>query len=370
MRARAATLAVWLCASLRGGAGAKQVRWFASNLNATLAMVNAYRGSVTGFYPGFAGAGMDDGGNFLPAYKSSGPAGQVALPCDASGKALAPYGWATAFRPLGLTLAPLFGVSPIALLNGTADRAIPALVACARATRITGVMANFESYGPAAHKYAPVKTVFALASLYTAWAQRLGQALHAANLTLALTISDYGILGEYDAGYASPHIDSLMSMATYYNMAPASPSCAICPLSKWEDRRFLWARWLLDPQAVGVRAGAMSAGIGQMTVKGCGCKNGTAGCCDFISKPLTDKAPAAQPSNFPAGRPAAGCHSLGCNGNCFFWTATDLKEFVAWSASVAKVGAIDVYPADFNALGAGTAPYYYEVLAAFLKTTP
>jgi hypothetical protein len=53
-------------------------------------------------------------------------------------------------------------------------------------------------------------------------------------------------------------------------MAPSSRSCAICPMHAWEDRRELWAQWLLLPAAVGVQPAALSAGVGQMTTRGCG----------------------------------------------------------------------------------------------------
>jgi hypothetical protein len=108
-----------------------------------------------------------------------------------------------------------------------------------------------------------------------------------------------------------------------------------------------------------------------------GCENGTLGCCDFIPTPLTDKTPAAQPANFPPGQPAgssaAGCHGLGTRGNCFFWTEPDLRSFAQWSASVARVGAIDVYRTDFNSVGdrswRETEPYYFDVLEGFLNGT-
>lgn len=135
------------------------------------------------------------------------------------------------------------------------------------------------------------------------------------------------------------------------------------------------------PQAVGVAASRLSAGVGQMTLRGCGCKNGSsARCCDGIPTPLTDKAPAAQPMNYPPGQPAGtsdeGCHGLGDNGNCFFWTEDDLTEFVLWARGTAKVGGIDVYRSDYNTGGLGdgsawrgTEPYYFEVLEKFLSKT-
>jgi hypothetical protein len=341
-------------------------------------MVQAHRHSLTGLYPGFNAASVFDNGSFAPQPVGPQADRRAALPCDTQGRATRSYPWTETFLPLGLTVEPVIGVSPVALLNGTAHLAIPALVACARATKITGYMLDFETYGPWAHKLAPTKNATALASVYTAWLHELGAALHAAGKRLAVCISDYGVLGEYAAGYADDRIDTLMTMATYYNMAPASRNCSICPMHSWEDRRELWAQWLLLPAAVGARPSALSAGIGQMTARGCGCENGTAGCCDFIPTPLTDKAPAAQPFNFPPGQPAgssaAGCHGLGCKGNCFFWTEPDLRQFAQWSASVARVGSIDVYRTDFNSISGDrswreTAPYYFGVLAEFLNET-
>ena len=112
---------------------------------------------------------------------------------------------------------------------------------------------------------------------------------------------------------------------------------------------------------------ALSAGIGTMTTVGCGCQNGSGGCCDHIVSPLTDKAFAAQvclqinhhhhhhhhhhhPSSFSKNKPCMtnisiirtysmrsslqpmnyppACHSLGCTGNCFFWNKAALARFV------------------------------------------
>jgi len=354
---------------------ARQVRWFQSNLTETLEMVHEPRSSLTGVYPGLHAGSTFDNGSFAPQPLGPGADRRAALPCDIDGHATGVYAWTAALLPLGLTVEPVIDVSPIALLNGTAGRAIPALVACARATNITGYMLDFESYGPWAHTLAPGQGAAQLAATYTSWLHALGDALHAAGKTLAVCISDYGVLGEYAAGYADPRIDTLMTMATYYNMAPASKNCSICPLHAWEDRRYLWAQWLLLPQAVGARPAALSAGVGQVTSRGCGCENGTAGCCDFIPSPLTDKAPAAQPSNYPPGQPAGssadGCHGLGCSGNCFFWTEADLADFVQWCAEVARVGSIDIYRADFNARGdrswRTTAAWYFPLLEAFLN---
>ena len=88
------------------------------------------------------------------------------------------------------------------------------------------------------------------------------------------------------------------------------------------------------------------------------------GCCDHIPSPLTDKAPAAQPMNF-----LPECHALGAPGNCFFWTEPDLREFVQWCDSVARIRNVDVYRADFNANSSAmrrTAPFFFSVLSEFL----
>jgi len=159
-------------------------------------------------------------------------------------------------------------------------------------------------------------------------------------------------------------------MATYYNMANSSAHASIGPLVKWSDKRQLWEAWLLTPQtagwptAAGVSPNVLSAGIGTVTTAGCGCKNGSRGCCDHIPSPLTDKAPAAQPMNF-----LPECHALGAPGNCFFWTEPDLREFVQWCDSVARIRNVDVYRADFNANSSAmrrTAPFFFSVLSEFL----
>ena len=90
--------------------------------------------------------------------------------------------------------------------------------------------------------------------------------------------------------------------------------------------------------------------------------NGTAGCCDGIPRPLTDKAPAAQSLH--------GCKALDCPGQCFFWTQPDLEEFVSYADGTARIQNIDVYRADFDSPGnvsmRTTAPYYFSVLEKFL----
>eukprot|EP01052_Picozoa_sp_SAG31_P037885 SAG31_NODE_4965_length_2830_cov_2.789821_3_plen_485_part_00 len=415
----------------------RQVRWFASNLPETLAMVRAHPRSLSGLYPGFSAAGMHDNGSFAGQHNNGTRQDrQAALPCDNDGNLLAPYPWSATFLPLGLTVEPVVDVSAVALCNGTAHRAIAAMVQCAIHTNITGYMVDFESFGavrPPAFRGGAAD----LATIYTDWLRQLGRALHAAGKTLAVCVSDYGILGQYGAGYGASEIDTVMTMATYYNMANSSSHASIGPLRSWKDVRQLWAQWLLVPMlgpsrppaastpsctsalrdascvegagdacelcleknyhqlmaancsrwpCLGPHSSAcftsfedqycapgtlisrsqLSAGIGQMTTVGCGCQNGSKGCCDHITSPLTDKAFAAQPSNFPPP-----CHSLGSTGNCFFWTQNSLQRFVDWCA--ARINNVDVYRADFNANGAFervTTQYYFDILEGFLATPP
>ena len=309
-------------------------------------------------------------------------------------------------RPLGLTLEPVVDVSPVALALGAADAAVDAFVRCAVETNITGYMLDFESFGsarPPGFKGGPAD----LAAVYVRWLKKLGAALHAADKTLAVCISDYGVLGAYGAGYGDDAIDTVMTMATYYNMANQSQHASIGPLPAWTDVTELWAQWLVVPQtgparpaaarapacAAALRAAncttgagdscsacletsyhelmaakcspwpcpgphssacfsafadgycalglpisprALSAGIGQVTTQGCGCVNGSKGCCAHIASPLTDKAFAAQPMNYPPP-----CHTLGATGNCFFWTEAALRRFVGWAA--ARIDNVDIY---------------------------
>ena len=129
-------------------------------------------------------------------------------------------------------------------------------------------------------------------------------------------------------------------MATYYNMNESNTAqdCTQCPapVRRWDSRAELWKYWLLDPQTeAGVDPGVMSAGVGQMTVQGCGCKNGTAGCCDGAGWPAhchEDHFP-AQPGQHcglvdkaHAGDDWNDCHALPAHsGECFFWTQPDLE---------------------------------------------
>ena len=128
-------------ARARGRANTRQVRWFVADLSDTLALVRAHPRSLTGIYPGFSAAGMNDDGTFAPAATNSTRRDRQSwIPCDASGELLAPYAWATTFAPLGLTVEPVIDVSAVALVNGTAHLAIPALVRCAVNSNITGYM--------------------------------------------------------------------------------------------------------------------------------------------------------------------------------------------------------------------------------------
>ena len=117
--------------------------------------------------------------------------------------------------------------------------------------------------------------------------------------------------------YAAADVDHIMTMATYYNMNQSSADCSLCPapIHRWDHRETLWDFWLKKPQTDGVAPGTMSAGVGQMVAGGCGCKNGTKGCCapggtfDYPpigSHGLTDKLAAA--------RAYGGCHGFGCPG--------------------------------------------------------
>ena len=235
----------------------RQVRWFAADLDETLAMVTAHRKSLTGLYPGFSAAGMLDNGTFVAGcnspYAGCGPANSTrrdrgaGLPCDSSGIATGPYQWAETFRPLGLTVEPVIDASPVALADGNAHAAIPALVQCAVETNITGYLLDFESFGPVrpANFSGGARE---LAVIYTAWLHQLGTALHAVGKTLGVCVSDYGMLGEYRAGYGSSSIDTVMTMATYYNMANSSNNATIGPLSHWNDVSELWSQWLIVPQ--------------------------------------------------------------------------------------------------------------------------
>jgi hypothetical protein len=434
-------LTLLLTTGTAGTPARRQVRWFVADVAHTQALVAAHPRSLTGLYPGFSAAGMRDNGSFFPSPDagSSRRDRQASIPCDDDGTLLRPYVWATAFRPLGLTIEPVIDISAVALSNGTAHLAIPALVRCAVQANITGYMADFESFGSARPPHfrggAPE-----LARVYTAWLQKLGTALHAAGKTLAVCISDYGVLGEYSAGYGDPAIDTVMTMATYYSMANQSRHASIGPLSSWSSVDELWAQWLLVPQtgpprppaakqatcAAALRTAnctlgggdtcaaclqtayhqlmaakcspwpcpgphssacfadfttkyctaegtpitpsALSAGIGTVTTVGCGCQNGTRGCCDHIASPLTDKAFAAQPDNFPPP-----CRSLGCTGNCFFWTQPALQRFVDWCAGTAKLRNIDVYRSDYGALEESqrqTEPYFFGILERFLTESP
>ena len=84
---------------------------------------------------------------------------------------------------------------------------------CAVETNVTGVMVDFESFGksrPPGFRGGPAD----LAAVYVGWLRRLGAALHQQGKTLAVCVSDYGMLGQYGAGFGDPAIDTVMTMAT------------------------------------------------------------------------------------------------------------------------------------------------------------
>ena len=211
--------------------------------------------------------------------------------------------------PLGLTVENAAYVNGESLVSGAADDAIPAFVRCAVGLNLTGYMFDTESLGPmGSHVGGSDKQQ---AVLYSRWLGKLSAAMRKAGKTVGVTLSDWGLLYEYSL-YAKAEVDHIMTMATYYNMAPSSSNCSLCPAehlpTSWTDRSSLWSAWLKLPQQQGVQPGVMGAGIGQTTAHGCGCANGTRGCCDGIggstAHGLTDKLEAA--------RKYGGCSALGC----------------------------------------------------------
>jgi hypothetical protein len=90
----------------------------------------------------------------------------------------------------------------------------------------------------------------------------------------------------------------------------------------------------------------MGAGVGQTTALGCGCANGTKGCCDNIggtsAHGLTDKLQAA--------RKYDGCSALGCPGQCFYWSQPDLHDFISWTgdSTGGAITNIDIWRADLD----------------------
>ena len=231
-----------------------------------------------------------------------------------------------------------------------ADKAIEAMVKCVVSTNLSGLIFDVEDFhgNPNGRQHA---------ALYAAWLGRLAEAMHARGKTVGVCVSDWGILQYYDL-YAAAKLDSMMTMATYYNMAPASENCSLCPapIKTWTDRSKLWDFWLTQPQREGVAAGVMSAGVGQMTIAGCGCKNGTAGCCNGSGWPAQcheDHWP-AQPNQqcgltdkLHAARSYDGCHARGDPGGCFFWTQPDLRAFTDWLRAN-DVTSIDIWRADLS----------------------
>ena len=250
------------------GDKSRQVRFFATDLDETLAMATTHRKSLTGLYPGFSTAGVLDNGSFAAGcaspYADCGRPNATrrdraaGLPCDSTGRETGPYLWADTFRPLGLTVEPVIDVSPVALAYSTAQTAIPALVRCAIQTNITGYLVDFESFGPVRPENF-TGGARELAVIYTTWLHQLGAALHAAGKTLGVCISDYGMLGEYSSGYGSSSIDTVMTMATYYSMANTSEHATIGPLSHWSDVTDLWSQWLVVPQLPTARPPAAKA---------------------------------------------------------------------------------------------------------------
>ena len=127
-----------------------------------------------------------------------------------------------------------------------ADKAIEAIVKCVVSTNLSGLIFDVEDFhgNPNGRQHA---------ALYASWLGRLAEAMHARGKTVGVCVSDWGILQYYDL-YAAAKLDSMMTMATYYNMAPASENCSLCPepIKTWTDRSKLWDFWLAQPQREGV----------------------------------------------------------------------------------------------------------------------
>jgi hypothetical protein len=237
-----------------------------------------------------------------------------------TGAALGPDEWVRQMGHLGLTVDQMSGVTAAALVNGTADTAIPGLVACAVSAGYSGYFYDLETFSTSdksCDAQKPTSCSEQQAVLYASWLGRLAVAMHAAGKTVSVALSDWGIL-QYYHHFAAAKLDTLMTMATYYNMNQSSADCSLCPapIQRWDNRETLWKFWLKKPQADGVAPGVMSAGVGQMVAGGCGCRNGTTkSCCapgggfDYPpigSHGLTDKLAAA--------RAYGGCHGFGCPG--------------------------------------------------------
>ena len=318
----------------------RQVRWWSSHLEETMDLLYQHSDAITGVAPCCGGPSVHANGSFVPG----------GLQCDVEGNAIGTDGWASAFVPLGVTVEWFSQLDTDALVDNTADKAIDAMVKCVVNTNLTGLIFDVEDFhgNPNGRQHA---------ELYAGWLGRLAEAMHTRGKTVGVCVSDWGILQYYDL-YAAANLDSMMTMATYYNMAPASNNCSLCPtpIKSWANRSKLWDFWLNQPHREGVATGVMSAGVGQMTVAGCGCKNGTIGCCNGTGWPSQcheDRWP-AQPNQqcgltdkLHAARSYDGCHALGDPGQCFFWTQPDLRAFTDW-LHVNEITSIDIWRADLS----------------------
>lgn len=318
----------------------RQVRWWSSHLEETMDLVYQHRDAITGVLPCCHGPSVYANGSFAPG----------GLKCDMDGNALSADSWAAAFVPLNITVEWFSQMDTTSLVNKIADKAIPAMVRCVVNTNLTGLIFDVEDFhgDPNGRPHA---------ELYAGWLGRLATAMHAAGKTVGVCVSDWGILQYYDL-YAAAKLDSMMTMATYYNMAPSSEDCSLCPapIKSWTNRTQLWDFWLTEPRRQGVADGVMSAGVGQMTIAGCGCKNGTAGCCNGSGWPANcheDHWPAVPgqqcgiTDKLHAARSYDGCHALGDPGGCFFWTQPALRNFTTWLRANA-ITTIDIWRADLS----------------------
>ena len=96
-----------------------QVRWFSSKMDETVAMARAHRGALTGVIPCCSGPGVDLNGSF---------AGWDGVCAAGTGASLGQDEWVRQMKHLGLTVDIMSSVTPVALVNGTADDAIPGRV--------------------------------------------------------------------------------------------------------------------------------------------------------------------------------------------------------------------------------------------------
>jgi hypothetical protein len=318
----------------------RQVRWWSSHLEETIDLAYQHRDAITGVAPCCRGPSVYANGSFDPG----------GLQCDMEGNAIGIDGWVAAFAPMHITVEWYSQVDTDALLAKTADKAIPAIVNCVVNTNLTGLIFDVEDFhgDPNGRPHA---------ALYSAWLGTLAKAMHTVGKTVGVCVSDWGILRYYDL-YAAAKLDSVMTMATYYNMAAASNNCSLCPapIKSWTERSSLWDFWLTKPRQEGIADGVMSAGVGQMTVDGCGCKNGTAGCCNGSGWPARcgeDHWPAQRgqqcglTDKLHAARSFGGCHAIGDPGQCFFWTQPDLRIFTTWLRTN-NITSIDIWRADLS----------------------